>query len=72
MHLVLAHKFDFPPLEQVPKIAEGFQYMNLRETNFPELGIIYKKSQSSMKFFIPVTAIHRLMKKQLDITLTVA
>ena len=70
IHHVLAHKFDFPPFDHVPTITEGFQEMNLGATSFPELRIMYKKSQNSPKYFIPVTTIHHLTKKQLDVTLT--
>lgn len=67
---ILAQKFDFPPFYQVPTITEGFQEMKLGATNFLELGIMYKKSQTSPKFFILVIAIHRLSKKQLEISLS--
>lgn len=43
--------------------------MTLSATNFPELGVVYKRVHDGPKYFIPVTVIHRLAKKQLDTTL---
>lgn len=70
IHPVLANKFDFHLFDHVATITEEFQEMNLGATSFPMLGIVYKKSQDSPKLFIPVTVVHCLTKKQLDITLT--
>lgn len=43
--------------------------MPLGATNFPQLGVVYKKDNSDLKYFIPITAMHRLTKKQLETTL---
>ena len=69
IHPVLAKKFDFPEFEHVPTYTNEFQEMSLGETNNPELGVVYKRAQDGLKYFILVTVIHRLTKKKLDITL---
>ncbi|CAI9271644.1 unnamed protein product [Lactuca saligna] len=69
IHPVLSNKFNFPPFEPVPDYTEGFQDMSLGATSYPKLGIVYKKAIDGPKFFIPVSIIHRLTKKQLDVTL---
>ncbi|CAI9277286.1 unnamed protein product [Lactuca saligna] len=69
IHPILAKKFKFPYFEPAPSFIEGYQSMSLKETNFPELGAIYKIGLEGPKYFILVTAMHRLAKKQLDITL---
>lgn len=66
---VLSPKFNFPPFEPAPSFTEGYQDMSLGATNFPELGVIYKKANSDLKFFIPTTSMHRLTRKQLEVTL---
>lgn len=66
---VLAKKFKFPNFEPAPSFTEGYQNMSLGETDHPKLGVIFKKAQDGIKYFIPVTAMHRLTKKQLDTTL---
>ena len=67
IHPVLVKKFNFPPFEQVSTITEGFQEMSLGAASYPELGVVYKRAQDGPEYFIPVSAIHRLTKKQLDV-----
>ena len=43
--------------------------MSLGATSYLELGFVYKRAQDGPKYFIPVSAVHRLTKKQLDVTL---
>ena len=63
-------KFDLPPLEPVPMPTKGFEERSLGATNFPELGIIFKRKTDNVQYFIPMNAMHRLPKKQLDICKT--
>ena len=63
-------KFDLPPLEPVPMPTEGFEERSLGTTNFPDLGVIFKRKTNNVKYFIPMTAMHSLTKKQLDICRT--
>ena len=44
--------------------------MSLGATNFLGLGFVFKKANNGIKYFIPVTAMHRLIQKQLEVTLT--
>ena len=69
IHSILAEKCNFPPFELVPDYTERFQEMSLGSTSYPELGVVYKKAIKGPNYFIPTSAIHRLMKKQLDIIL---
>lgn len=64
-----APKFEFPPFEPVPTFTNGFQDMSLGATNFPQLGVIYKRANIDLKYFIPASSLHRLTKKQLEVTL---
>lgn len=69
IHPVLANKFNFTPFDLVPYYTKGFQDMSLGATSYSELGVVYKKAIDEPKYFIPASAIHCLMKKQLDVTL---
>lgn len=55
---VLSEKMNFPPLETPKYITEWIQEMSLGATNFPKLGIIFKLSRDSEKFFLPDTSFH--------------
>ena len=70
IHPTILKKFDLPPLEPVSMLTEGFEERSLGATNFPELGIIFKRKTDNVKYFIPMNAMHRLPKKQLDICKT--
>lgn len=65
---IQARKFNFPDFESAPSFTKGYQEMSLSATNFLELGVIFKKSNSDVKYFIPVTSMHRLTRKQLEVT----
>ena len=43
--------------------------MSLGVTKFHKLGVVYKKANSDLKYFILVTAMDRLTQKQLEVTL---
>lgn len=68
IHLVLTKKFNFTDFELALSFTKGYQDMSLKATNYLELGVVYKKANNDLKYFIPVTAIHWLTKKQLDTT----
>ena len=63
----IAKKHELPPLDPAPMPSEGFEERPLGASNFPELGVIFKRKTDNVKYFIPTSAIHRLTKKQLDI-----
>ena len=67
---IISKKFDLPPLDPAPMPTEGFADRSLWATNFPELGIIFKRKIDNVKYFIPVSAMHRLTRKQIDICRT--
>ena len=48
----------------------GFQERSLGATNFPDLGVIFKRKNDETKYFIPMTAMNRINRKQLEITQT--
>lgn len=58
IHPIFAKIMNFPPFEHAPFITKGIQYLSLRATSFPDLGI-FKISRDSEKFFIPAIAFHR-------------
>ena len=53
-HPVLAKKFNFPEFEPMPSLTDGIQDISLGATNFPELGVVYKRAQVGPKYFILV------------------
>ena len=67
---IISKKFDLPPLDPAPMPTEGFADRSLGATNFPELGIIFKRKTDNVKYFIPISAMNRLPNKQLDICRT--
>mgnify|MGYP001554690088 CR=1 FL=1 len=68
IHPSLAQKFNFPPLEPAPVLTGGFQERSLVVTNFLDLGVIFKRLNDETKYFIPMTAMKRMIQKQLEIT----
>ena len=68
IHLALAHKFNLPPLDPALVLTEGYQERSLGATNFPKLGVVYKRVNSDLKYFISITTMYRLTRKQLEVT----
>ena len=66
IHPTIAKKFDLPPLDPAPMPTEGYQERSLGATNFPELGVIFKRKVDQVKYIIPMTSMNRLTKKQLE------
>ena len=64
---VLAKKLDLPPLDPAPMLTEGYQEISLGATNFPDLGVIFKRKLNETKYFIPMTAMNRLTRKQIEV-----
>ena len=56
IHIVLAQKFKLPALEPTPVFTKGYQERSIGATNFPQLGVVYKRVNSDLKYFIPITA----------------
>lgn len=71
IHITLAEKFNLPPLDPDPMLTEGFQERSHGEKNFPDLGVIIKRKNDEIKYFIPITAMHRLTQKKIEVTQTV-
>ena len=42
IHLALVQKFNLPAREPAPVFTEGYKDRSLSETNFPELGVVFK------------------------------
>ncbi|XP_023732212.3 acyl-CoA-binding domain-containing protein 6-like [Lactuca sativa] len=47
--------------------TEGYEERSLGATNFPELGVIFKRKTDQVKYFISMASMNRLTKKQLEI-----
>ncbi|KAL7594601.1 hypothetical protein Lser_V15G29705 [Lactuca serriola] len=69
IHTALAPKFNLPPLDPAPMLTKGFQERSLGATNFPDLGVIFKCKNNEIKYFIPMTSMHRLTRKQIELNL---
>ena len=67
IHPALAKKFNLPPLDPAPMLTEGYQERSLGATNFPDLGVIFKRKINETKYFIPLTAMNRLRRKHLEV-----
>ena len=39
-------------------------------TNFLELGVVFKRVNNNVKYFVPITTMHHLTRRQLEVTLT--
>lgn len=63
----IAKKFHLPPLDPAPMATEGYEERSLGATNYLELGVIFKRKTNNIKYFILMTAMHFLTRKQLDI-----
>ena len=70
IHPTIAKKFDLPPLDPAPMPTEGYQERSMGATNFPVLGVIFKRKTDQVKYFISMTSMNRLTKKQLEICRT--
>ena len=70
IHPALAKNFHLPPLDPAPVLTEGFQERSLCATNYPDLGIVFKHRENEIKYFIPMSAMHRLTRKQLEVSRT--
>ena len=66
IHLALAQKFNLPPLEPALVLTEGFQERSLGATKFPVFGVIFKRLNDETKYFIPMNAMNRMTRKQLE------
>ena len=67
IHPIISKIADLPPLDPAPMPTEGYEERSLGATNYPELGVIFKRKTDNVKYFIPMTAMHRLTRKQLEI-----
>lgn len=63
IHHVLAKNFNFLEFEFGIGFTEGYQEMSLGATNLLELRVVYKKANDDLKYFIHVTAMHRLTRR---------
>lgn len=61
---------NFPHFEYALTITEGIQNLSHRAKNFLKLGILFKISKDSEKFFILASMFHRFLKKQLEDTIS--
>lgn len=72
IHSVLAEKMNYPPFEHPEYITDRIHHLSLGATNFPQLGIVFRLSRDSEKFFLPTTFFHHCFSKQLEGTLLMA
>lgn len=63
IHPTIAKIVDLPPLDPAPMPTEGYEERSLGATNYLELGVIFKRKTDNVKYFIPMTVIHRLTRK---------
>ena len=70
IHPTLDQKFNLPPLKPTLVLTESFQERSLGATNFPDIGVTFKRKNDETKYFIPVTTMNRMTWKQLEINKT--
>lgn len=69
IHPALVQKFNLPSLEHTQVYTEGYEERSLGATNFSKLGVVFKRVYSDVKQFVPITSMHCLTRRQLEVTL---